>query len=151
MTVSPRTQKVHQCYIKVWLLQPLIVSNQPNVTSNACLIRLLPLSPLPAGLLGVIHIYVTPPAAARPTCGRVANTPAALNWWALTSYSHSWCCCSQASDSHAKSWGGNSSVIENRVKSRRFLCHPTNWLCFADPKERHCCNRFSCVIIYTVV
>lgn len=135
MTVSPRTQKLHQCYNKVGLLQPLIVSNQPNVTSNACLIGLLPLSPSAAGLLSVIRVSVTPPAAALPTCGWVANTPAALNWCALTSYSHSWCCCSQASGSHAGSWGGNSSVIESRVEGRRFLCHPTNWLFLLSPKE----------------
>lgn len=124
---------VHQCSSEVSLLQPgVLVSGQPNVTSYACLIELLPLSPSARGLLSVVRVSISPPAAAQPTCGSDANTPAALSWWALTSYSHSWRCCSQASNG----CGGNSSVIKSGVESRRFLCHPANWLCvLLSPEE----------------
>lgn len=64
------------------------------------------------------------------------NTPAALSWWVLTSYSHSWRRCSRASDSPADGCGGNSSAIESGVESRGFLCHPANWLCvLLSPEE----------------
>lgn len=55
---------------------------------------------------------------------------------ALWQASHSWRHFSQTSDA-ADGWKGNASLIESKVKSHRFLCHPVNWQCVSLTLQEH--------------